>query len=135
MLSRNTSCSTGVNRMPMTQRMYARYFLLRDWADSTSMAKNETLALATGDKSLSLEPVERKGVGVRDRTADEASARSIAATDPGDEESEPWLDPALSSCIELVPWSLRDPSLCEIKHDGLQTYARRRQLGTETLES
>jgi len=35
--------------------------------------------------------------------ADEAAARSIAASDPGDEESEPWLDPGLSTCVELVP--------------------------------
>jgi len=34
---------------------------------------------------------------------DEQSARSLAATDPGDEESEAWLDPTISSCIELVP--------------------------------
>ena len=35
--------------------------------------------------------------------ADEQSARSLAATDPGDEESEPWLDPTISSCVELIP--------------------------------
>lgn len=35
--------------------------------------------------------------------ADEDSARRIAATDPGDEGSEAWLDPTTSSCIELVP--------------------------------
>ena len=37
--------------------------------------------------------------------ADEQSARSLAAADPGDEESEAWLDPAISSCVELVPGS------------------------------
>jgi hypothetical protein len=44
---------------------------------------------------------------------DEQSARSLAATDPGDEESEAWLDPTISSCIELVP----SPSKAVIMRD------------------
>ncbi len=34
---------------------------------------------------------------------DEEAARKLAASDCGDEGPETWLDPALTTCIELLP--------------------------------
>jgi len=48
-------------------------------------------------------PWKNKVLGFVICAADEQSARSLAAADPGDEESEAWLDSAISSCVELVP--------------------------------
>ena len=44
-----------------------------------------------------------KAFGFVIRAATEKSARNKAAKDCGDEGKQAWLDPQLSSCIELTP--------------------------------
>jgi hypothetical protein len=41
--------------------------------------------------------------GVVVRAPSEAHARNLATTERGDEGSGPWLDPSLTTCVELLP--------------------------------
>ena len=108
--------------------------LLRDWASDYAREVSDF-----GSYDHVTNPVHRgvlggsKVLGFVICAADEDSARRIAATEPGDEESEAWLDSTTSSCIEWDPASTR-LSLCEIT-DEIQTFSLRRQLATEALEA